>query len=315
MRLSTSQRSKSPEKQTIALWSSLEEYELTDYLSAAAKAFPNIRFTLSRMSTGQLSEQLRRRSWGDGPPIIFGTAATTLSDPTIEGGLAPCGDVDAPFTAQSGRWVAASGFRNAWCCAVSVLAERVLSPPTTWQELAHECLAGQLVLPDPQRSGAGALMLSTIVQGLGPTAAWSLLGCLKRNAAKFLGSSWPCAKAAEELETPIAVSVEIAALRLARENSAISAIVPGDLSGIEAEGFAIPAGHPDLDVAKSIIAWSVSSASVAIARRWNKVVLDDIAPHAGQFVIDHAQAGAERDTLALRFAHLGTEGPSVLNLV
>jgi iron(III) transport system substrate-binding protein len=205
MRLPTSQRPRSAEKQTIALWSSLEEYELADYLSAAAKAFPNACFTLSRMSTGQLSERLRRRSWDGGPPIIFGTAATTLSDPAIEGALAPCGDVDAPFTAPSGRWAAASGFRNAWCCAVPVLAERALSPPTTWQELARECLAGQLVLPDPQQSGAGALMLSTIVQGLGPTAAWPLLGCLKRNAAKFLGSSWPCAKAAEEPETPIAV--------------------------------------------------------------------------------------------------------------
>jgi ABC-type Fe3+ transport system substrate-binding protein len=146
------------------------------------------------------------------------------------------------------------------------------------------------------------LALTSIAQELGENAASPIMVGLKRNAVQLLDSSWPCAMAAaEQAATPISVTVEIAALCLARQNGDIRVVVPVDAPGIEAEGFAVIAKSRDVNLAQEILAWCVGPTGQDIARRWNKVILGDAAIAAGSFVIDHARASLEQARLANRF--------------
>src|SRR5690606_8863699 len=119
--------------------------------------------------------------------------------------------------------------------------------------------------------------------------------------------SWGCAKAALEPATPIAVSVEIACLRLRDQDEAIRVVVPGDASAVELEGFAMLADTGKPELCREILAWAVGDASRAIARRWRKVTLDAAGAGAavpGSFTLDHARATRERPHLVRWFGAL-----------
>ena len=298
-------------KHHLVVWSSLEDYELESYLAALSEVFPDVLVTLVRTPTGELADQLRRHDLGDWPPqLIFGTAATILSEPAIAELLAPASISAAPATGPRARWVAASGFRNAVAICGPALAGRGLPIPETWAMLAEPRYRGLVAFPDPAMSGAGTLALAALVQKLGPDAAWPVIAGIKRNAAAFPASSWSCAKAALDAATPIAVSVEIACRRLADQEASIRVVIPGDASAVEFEGFAALAGAAEPELCQEILEWSVGAASQAIARRWRKVTLDrsetaraDLLA-LGSFALDHERASRERAAIVARFTAL-----------
>jgi iron(III) transport system substrate-binding protein len=304
--------------QHLVAWSSLEEYELDDYFSALGQAFPALTVTLVRSPTGELAERLRGRDFGERPPnLIFGTAATVLSEPEIMALLAPIKLATAPAIGPGQRWAAASGFRNAIAVCRPELEARGLPIPGSWAELAHPRYGGLIAFPDPAVSGAGTLALAGLVQALGPERAWPLLAALKQNVASLFASSWGCTRAALDPATPIAVSVEIACLRLADQSEAIRVVVPSDASAVELEGFAMLAGAPEPRLCEEVLAWSVGAASKSIARRWRKVTLGERETASedllacGSFALDHERAARERASVVAQFAALQGRGASL----
>ncbi|MEZ4294876.1 MAG: ABC transporter substrate-binding protein [Polyangiaceae bacterium] len=291
-------------------WSTLEDYELDDYLTALGRAFPELRMTLVRTPTGELSERLRRRDFGErAPDLVLGTAATVLCEPEIAGLLAPVRIASAPASGPEGRWVAASGFRNAMAVNEAGLRARGLKVPETWAELADPAYRGLIVFPDPAVSGAGALALASLAQVLGPDGAFAIVSGIVENVAHFSPSSWSCATAALDPRTPVAVSVEIACLRLADRSEGVRVVVPEDASAVELEGFAMLSTAADPSMCERILSWVASDAHRAIARKWRKVTLGSRAeaegPLAGgSFTLDHDRAARERALLAARFAGL-----------
>jgi iron(III) transport system substrate-binding protein len=303
-------------KHHLVVWSSLEDYELETYLTALSEAFPDVLVTLVRTPTGELADQLRRKDLGDWPPqLIFGTAATILSEPAISELLAPASISAAPATGPGARWVAASGFRNAVAICGPALAGRGLPIPETWAMLAEPRYRGLIAFPDPALSGAGTLALASLVQKLGPDAAWPVIAGIRRNTATFVASSWSCARAALEPTTPIAVSVEIACRRLADQDASIRVVIPGDASAVEFEGFAALAGAAEPALCQQILAWTVGAASQAIARRWRKVTLERSETARadlfalGSFALDHERASRERAAIVAQFTALGGSPP------
>jgi len=294
---------------TLVVWSSLEDYELDDYLSALTEAFSDVAVVLVRTPTGELADRLRQRDLGDPPPqLIFGTAATVLCEPAIAELLAPVAISAAPAIGPRARWVAASGFRNAVAISGPGLADRGLPIPETWAMLGDPRYRGLIAFPDPALSGAGTLAVAALVQKLGPDTAWPVLAAIRRNAAALHASSWSCARAALDPTTPIAVSVEIACRRLADQAPSIHVAIPCDASAVEFEGFAMLAGAADPELCQEALAWAVGPASQAIARRWRKVTLDrsesarsDLLA-IGSFALDHHRAANERAALVARFA-------------
>lgn len=298
----------------LVAWSSLEDYELDDYLAALGQAFPHLTLTLVRSPTGDLAARLRGWDLGEQPPdLLFGTAATILCEPEITALLAPV-QATASEAGQQRRWVAASGFRNAVAICGPELHRRGLPAPQSWAELADPIYRGLLAFPDPALSGAGTLALAGLVQKLGPEKAWPVIAAIRENTALLLPSSWGCARAALDAATPIAVSVEIACLRLADQNDAIRVIVPSDASAVELEGFAMLAGTSKPDLCAEILAWTVGEASQSIARRWRKVIpgkrgaaSEDLLV-GGSFTLDHERAACERSSHVAQFAALRAEG-------
>ena len=301
--------------QPLVAWSSLEDYELDDYLSGLGRAFPELTMTLVRTPTGELAERLRGRDLGDRPPdLVLGTAATVLCEPEIAALLAPTNVPSAPAVGPEGRWVAASGFRNAVAVREAALRERGLPVPQTWADLADSRFGGLIVFPDPAVSGAGTLALAGLAQELGPDGAWPIVTGLVRNSASFPTSSWSCARAALDDATPLAVSVEIACLRLAAQSESIRVVVPRDASAVELEDFAMLAGAAERALCERILTWVVGEESRAIARRWRKVTLegrDDARGRLadGSFTLDHDRAARERPALVARFSALRERSP------
>lgn len=299
----------------LVAWSSLEDYELDDYLSALGQAFPHLTMTLVRSPTGELAARLRDRDFGERPlDLIFGTAATVLSEPAIMDLLAPTNLSTAPAAGPRQRWVAASGFRNAVGMSSPELQKRGHPMLESWAELADPRYRGLVAFPDPALSGAGALALAGLVQKLGPEEAWPLIAAIKRNMASIFPSSWNCARAALDAATPIAVSVEIACLRVSDQNEIIHVVVPSDASAVEFEGFAMLADASDPGLCEEVLAWSVGDISRSIARRWRKVILgghesiDDGLRASGSFALDHERAARERSSVLARFAALQEGG-------
>ncbi|HEY0189965.1 MAG TPA: hypothetical protein VGC42_02510 [Kofleriaceae bacterium] len=295
----------------LRVWSSLEDYELASYMESLRDAFPSLEVTLVRTPTGDLAHRLRTGDLGARPPqLIFGTAATVLCEPAIAARLAVTSIAEAPAVGPAGRWVGASGFRNAVACCGPQLIGRGLAMPSTWAGLAAPCYYGLVAMPDPAVSGAGTLALASVIQRFEGDAAWAILAGIKRNAAKLVASSWQCALAALDPATPIALSVEIACRKLADQEATIQVLPLRDASGVEFEGFAMLEGAAEPELGHEVLAWAVGDASRAIARRWRKITLDhaesargDLAA-IGSFALDHQRAARERAEHVARFAAL-----------
>lgn len=288
----------------LRLWSSLEDYELESYLAALGHDFPGISVTLRRAPTGEIAARLRDPDPAEGTAdLVFGTAATTLCEPEIQARLA------------DRRWVAASGFRNAVVVNAPALAARRLPAPQSFAALADPAYHGLLAFPDPALSGAGTLALAGLVQKLGPPRAWPVIAGIVRNTAARPGSSWVAARAALDPRTPIAVSVEIACLRLAGEDPSLRVIVPRDASAVELEGFAALPGSAHPARCQEILAWAAGDTARGIARRWRKVTLGPrgglgrALRAQGSFVLDHERAARERASIVSRFASLAEGAP------
>ncbi|WP_194284625.1 ABC transporter substrate-binding protein, partial [Streptococcus pneumoniae] len=50
-----------------------------------------------------------------------------------------------------------------------------LPMPTSWADLAKPVYKGQVVMPDPQSSGTGYMIVAAILQGMGADKGWALL--------------------------------------------------------------------------------------------------------------------------------------------
>ncbi|NII10778.1 ABC transporter substrate-binding protein [Oleiagrimonas sp. C23AA] len=272
---------------TITVYTALENDEVSLYLAAAHKALPDVHVRVLRLSTGDLAARLVAEAGHPRNDVVWGEALTDMLDPRIAGQLQPLhlanvAHFPSRFRDPAGRWFAPTGYVSALCVNTPALAAAHLPMPHSWRDLTKPIYKGQVVMPDPQSSGTGYMMIAGILHGLGQARGWALLKALSGNVAQYTASgSRPC-KLARTGEYPIGVSFAFVAMQAIKQGFPVQMVIPSDHVGYELEASGLMKGARNAADARRFLAWTASSQAAALYRHYKSIVAVSAAPSAGE---------------------------------
>jgi iron(III) transport system substrate-binding protein len=244
----------------ITAYTSLEEDDARIYLDAFAKAEPDIKVNLLRLSTGDLGARILAEKSNPRHDVIWGWAVTNMVDPRILEMIEPYNPkgidkVKPAFKDAKGRWFATTGYFAGFCVNKEILKKNDLPMPTSWQDLLNPVYKGQIVMPNPASSGTGYLQISAILQMKGEEEGWRFLKELDKNMAQYIKSgSKPC-KMASSGEYAIGASFAFSAVKQIMEGYPITLVIPSEGAGYEVEVSALMKTSGNKDDAKKFLDW------------------------------------------------------------
>lgn len=262
---------------SITVYTALENDEISVYLAAARQAMPDLHVHVLRLSTGDLAARLLAESASPRNDVIWGEALTDMLDPRIEAELAPVASpniakLPSRYRAPGGKWFVTTGYLAAFCVNTDALAAQHLPLPTSWADLAKPVYKGQIVMPDPQSSGTGYMIVAAILQGMGADKGWPLLKRIAGNVAQFSQSgSSPC-KLARTGEFPIGVSFAFTAMQSIRQGFPIRMVIPSSSIAYQLEASALMKNSTNKADARRFLDWIASPQAAALYRKYKSIV-------------------------------------------
>ena len=259
------------QKQTVVIYTAIENEQITEYKKAYEKSLPNVDVKMKRLSTGDISAVFMAEKDNMQADLIWGVAATNmlifknagLLEPYAPKGL----DRVQPLfrdKATPPSWVGIDIYMSAFCFNTEIAKKHNLPAPASWADLTKPVYKGQVVMPNPASSGTGYLSVASILQRMGEAEGWKYLDALNVNIAEYTKSgSKPCKDAAAG-ERAIGVSFEYVAVEMKKKGAPVEMILPKEGSGYEMEANALTkkgAGNPG---AKQFLDWSVSDEAMAL---------------------------------------------------
>jgi len=244
----------------ITAYTSLEEDDVKVYLDAFAKAEPDIKVNVLRLSTGDLGARILAEKSNPQQDIIWGWAVTQMVDPRILEMTEPYNPkgidkVNTAFKDPKGRWFATTGYLAGFCVNTEVLKKNNLPMPTSWQDLLKPVYKGQIVMPNPASSGTGYLQISSILQMKGEQEGWKFLKELDKNMAQYIKSgSKPC-KMASAGEYAIGASFAFSGVKQIIQGYPIKLVIPSEGAGYEIEVSALMKTSQNKTDAKQFLDW------------------------------------------------------------
>ncbi|HUF86341.1 MAG TPA: ABC transporter substrate-binding protein [Thermohalobaculum sp.] len=244
----------------ITAYTSLEEDDVRVYLEAFAKAEPDIKVNLLRLSTGDLGARILAEKSNPRHDVIWGWAVTHMADPRILEMIEPyepkgLEKVKPAFKDAQGRWFATTGYLAGFCVNNEILEKNDLPMPTSWEDLLNPVYKGRVVMPNPASSGTGYLQISAILQMKGEEEGWKFLKELDKNIAQYIKSgSKPC-KVASAGEYAIGASFAFSAVKQIMEGYPITLVIPSEGAGYELEVSALMRTSQNKDDVRKFLDW------------------------------------------------------------
>ena len=244
----------------ITAYTSLEEDDVQVYLDEFAKAHPDIKVNVLRLSTGDLGARMLAEKSNPQQDVIWGWAVTNMADPRILEMIEPYkpkgfDEMKTKYKDPDGRWFATTGYFAGFCVNNVVIKQLGLPMPTSWQDLLNPVYKGNVVMPNPASSGTGYLQIASILQMKGEEEGWKFLKALDANIAQYIKSgSKPC-KAAAAGEFAIGASFAFSAVKLIMEGYPITLVVPSEGAGYEMEVSGLMKTAKNKEDAKAFLDW------------------------------------------------------------
>ena len=244
----------------ITVYTALEEDDVRVYLAEFAKAKPNIKVNLLRLSTGDLIARIVAEKANPRHDVIWGTALTQMVDPRVLEMAEPYrpAGIDAvktQFKDPQNRWFATTGYFAGFCVNTEILKKNNLPMPTSWQDLLNPVYKGQIVMPNAASSGTGYLQIVSLLQMKGEEKGWQYLKDLDKNIAQYIKSgSRPCKMAATG-EYAIGLSFAFSGVKQIMEGYPIKLVIPSEGAGYEVEVSMMMKSSKNKEDSKQFLDW------------------------------------------------------------
>ncbi len=155
-------------------------------------------------------------------------------------------------------WVGIGAWTVGICFNTALAKPLGLRAPTTWTELGNPIYRQHVLMPDPNRSSTGFMIVAGLLQKIGYRKGWTYLDRLHHNIQRFEPSGTaPCSRVADG-KALIGLGSTYAAVKEMRAGAPIEVILPADGTSWEMETIAIVNGTRNLDAAKGLVDFSVS---------------------------------------------------------
>jgi iron(III) transport system substrate-binding protein len=183
------------QKQTVVIYTAIENEQITEYKKAYEKSLPNLDVKMLRLSTGDIAARFMAEKDNMQADLIWGVGATNLLVFKNAGLLEPYAPkglerIQPLFRdkANPPSWVGIDIYMSAFCFNTEVAKKNNLPRPESWADLTKPVYKGHVVMPNPASSGTGYLSVASILQRMGETEGWKYLDALNVNIAEYTKS-------------------------------------------------------------------------------------------------------------------------------
>lgn len=244
---------------SLTVWGSCEP----EYLAAVCSDFSG-RFGIDveyrRISSNDIYQELLNAGGSPGADIWFGGRYDPVSEAAADGFLEAyeaenTGNLKSSrYRDAAYRWYAVSKDLIGFVVNTDALKdpapegwEEAVDLPDTWEDLTDSRYYGRIAVPDPKITGAGRMIITSLVEKMGRDDALAYLRKLDGNVKTYAESTGKAAELAASGECAVAVTFlhdGIAAMRAV--NDQLDLVVPSDETGFDLETSAILKGgrHP-----------------------------------------------------------------------
>jgi len=262
-------------KDTVVIYTAIENEQITDYMKAVNRTLPNLEVKMVRLSTGDIAARFMAEKDNMQADVIWGVAATNMLVFKQAGLLEPYAPkglerVQPLFRdkATPPAWVGIDIYISAFCVNTEVAKKKNLPIPASWADLTKPVYKGEVVMPNPASSGTGYLSVVSVLQRMKEAEGWKYLDALDKNIAEYTKSgSKPCKDAAAG-ERAIGVSFEYVALKMKKDGSPIEMVLPREGSGYEIEANALTKKGRTNAAAKQFLDWAITGEAMALYAKY-----------------------------------------------
>lgn len=302
--------------ETVTIYSALNETTNSQFLAAFKAATPGFDVkALPLAAIGDLQVRIRKEKGSPQSDVLIGGSSEFHDALAKEGLLEP---YRSPNSASlDPRYLDPNGYWTGWYLGIfgfsyntARLAKDMpeAKPPTVWDDLIDPAWKGNLIMPDPARTGGGYIFLATQIFRFNrdEDKAMDFMKRVHANVAKYVGTATEgielvgtgqfigCANWAHDI------------LTAKNQGQPIDLIVP-KLTGFEVGGVSIVKGGPNTAGAKRFVDWVLTreagKLNVSLSNRLS--TRDDVVPAFGAPTIgqvslvdyDREWASSERDRL------------------
>jgi iron(III) transport system substrate-binding protein len=261
-----------PAKETVVVYTSLENEEVVEYLKVAKKELSDLDIQAIRLSTGELGARMLAERDNPQADCIWGWAVTNMSEFIPKGMLLPYKPkgwemIPANFKDPNGNWTAIDLYAAALVPNTKVLEQKNLPMPKGWNDLLNPVYKDMLIMPNPASSGTGFLQVASLLVMMDPeyknkpveqNKAWDFLKKLDKNMGQYIKSGSKPAKLTAAGEYAIGCSFAFVYSSLKKKGFPVALVMPEEGAGFELEANALLKGAKHEAAAKKFLDWAIS---------------------------------------------------------
>jgi iron(III) transport system substrate-binding protein len=259
-------------KETVVVYTSLENEEVVEYLKAAQEQLPDLDIQAIRLSTGELGARMLAERENPQADCVWGWAVTNMAEFVPMGMLVPYKAKDwdkipARFKDPQGYWTAMDLYAAAFVVNTQVLKDQKLPMPKGWHDLLNPVFKDKVIMPNPASSGTGFLQVASLLVLLDPDyknkpvaddKAWGFLKELNKNMGQYIKSGSKPAKLTAAGEYAVGCSFAFVYSSLKKKGFPVALVFPDEGVGYELEANALLKGAKHEAAAKQFLDWALS---------------------------------------------------------
>jgi iron(III) transport system substrate-binding protein len=259
-------------KDTVVVYTALENDEIVKYLALAKKELPSLDIKAIRLSTGELGARMLAEKNNPQVDVIWGWAVTNMAGFVDRGMLEKYkpknwNKIPSHFKDPNGYWTAIDLYAAAFVGNTRVLKAKGLPMPQSWNDLLDPAYKNRLIMPNPASSGTGFLQIASLLVMMDPNyktrpiednRAWDFLKRLDKNMGQYIKSGSKPAKLTAAGEYAVGCSFAYVYTSLKKKGFPVEMALPSEGVGFELEANALVSGAKHKRAAKKFLDWAIS---------------------------------------------------------
>lgn len=242
-------------KESILIYSGMEDYRNEYLLSRLEEEFPEYKFVVEYMPTGNLAAKVQAEQGKTDADIIMDIDYSYAS--MLEPYLADLSDYDQSIFCEdmqvaSKKYIPMTRNGGAVVVNLDVLKSKNLPEPTCYEDLLKSEYKGLVSMPDPKSSGTGYMFLKSLVNAWGESEAFDYFNKLSKNILQFTSSGSGPVNALVQEEVAIGLGMTSQAVTAINEGANLKILYFDEGSPSSLYGYSIIKGKETRESVKKV---------------------------------------------------------------
>ena len=259
-------------KESILIYTSVEDYVVEDMSVRLAEAFPDYDITIEYLSTGNHAARLLAEGTGTTCDITYDLEYAYLAQLDQKGLLADLSGYDKSIylddTVESDNYLVQCRNGGAVILNTEVLEENNLPEPTSYEDLLKPEYKGLISMPNPKNSGTGYMFLKSLTNTWGEEKTLQYFDKLTENVLSYTSSGSGPVNALIQKEVAIGLGMTAQAVTQINQGAPLKIVYFEEGSPFSLYGQAMLASKDQRESVKAVFDFLVNTYSYELNEKF-----------------------------------------------